>query len=175
VNAFASSASKARLFTIQGFDLGILDFSFLKGFNALTNIFINQCINTPTIGNPPKNLPTLPSLISILIDGVIYTNPCFNAALLAPCTCGVPAGAKIASITCPAGSTLAQIKNAFSTLPSNANIGNIVLNILSGENVIPANLLGNIAADTVELIGPVISKSLLRLSVSKTDGRLLYY
>jgi len=175
MNAFASSASKARLFTIQAFDLEILDFNFLKGFNVLTNIFINQCINTPTIGNPPKNLPTLPSLISILIDGTIYTNPCFNAALLAPCTCWVPAGAKITSITCPAGTTFAEIQNAFKTLPSDANIGNVVLNIPYGENTIPANLLGDIAADTIELIGPVISNSLLKLTVSKNNGKLSNY
>jgi len=150
--------------TIEGFDLKNLDYSFLAGFNVLKNILINRCTNTPTVGFPPKNLPTLPSLISILIDGDIYTNPCSNAALLDPCTCGAPAGAKTASITCPVGTTLAQIQNAFKTLPANSNIGNVILNLPAGKNIIPANLLGSIDADTIELIGSPI-KSKLTVSI----------
>lgn len=152
-NAFSSSASTARVFILQSFDLGILDYSFLKGFNLLTNILINKCINPPTIGVPPKNFPNLPSLISILIDGDIYNNPCSNAALLAPCVCGATAGSKAVSITCPTGATIAQIQNAFNALPANTQIGNVLLNLPAGAINIPANFLGSIAADAISLIG----------------------
>jgi len=88
-----------------------------------------------------------------MIDGVIYNNPCSSLALLAPCLCSDTTGSTAISITCPAGTTITQIQNVFNTLPANTQIGNIVLNLPSGDIYIPANLLGSITADTISLIG----------------------
>jgi len=98
-------------------------------------------------------LPTLQSLISILIDGAIYNDHCSSTELLAPCSCSDTAGATSISITCPTGTTIVQIQNAFNILPANTKIGNVVLNLPAGDITIPANLIGRITADTISLIG----------------------
>ena len=150
-NAFTASAATCTLFTIQMFDISNLDYSFLAGFNVLTKLLLNQC----TVGaNPLKNLPNLPNLV-VLVDGAVYNRKCFNAAVLSPCTCAVPTGAKEVTITCPPGTTIQQIKTAFQKLPANSNIGNVILNFpLATTTAIPADILGNVKASTIQLIGP---------------------
>ncbi len=73
--AFTASAPTDKTLTIEHFDVGQLNYGFLKGFNALTTIDINKCTGSPT-GNP-ATLPTnLPALTAIKVDGVnIYTKP----------------------------------------------------------------------------------------------------
>jgi len=131
-----------------------LDYSFLAGFNLLTKILLNHCSNTPFAANPPKNLPTLPKLVSVFVDGVNYNAACPTAALIAPCLCIVPAGDPVVTITCPAGNTITQIQATFNNLPVNANIGNIILNIPAGAiTLIPSNILGSCIPSTIKLIG----------------------
>jgi len=133
-----------------------LDYSFLTGFNVLNNFFLNLCSNTPFAANPPKNLPTLAKLISVLVDGVNYNAACPTATLLAPCTCILPAGNSVVTITCPAGTLIAQIKAAFNNLPEKSNIGNIILNLSVGtETFIPASILGKNSATSIQVIGPM--------------------
>jgi len=144
--------------------LGILDYRFSTGFNSLTNILINDCTRTPFAGNPPKNLPKLPKLISVLVDGVIYSATCPSAALLAPCTCILPPGDQVCTFTCPPGTNFGQITDAFNNVPENSNIGNIILHLPTGTNsinstnsTIPASILGTNAASTIKLICPAIN------------------
>ena len=152
-SAFSKSADTDTLFTIKQFDLLNLDYSFLTGFNALTSVALNKCTNTPFASNPPTNLPTFLKPISILVDGVIYTAACPTAALLAPCKCIVAPGDQVCTITCPAGTDIADTQKAFNNLPKNSIIGNIIINLPVAANV-PANILGNNVASTVKLICP---------------------
>lgn len=152
-NAFTASAPTCTAFTIQLFNVENLDYSFLNSFNALTQLLHSQCTNTPVAGNPPKNLPTLQNLKLILVDGIPYTSVC-PSALVAPCTCNVTPGDVVFTVTCPAGLGNEKIQNLFNSLPTNLNIGNVILNLNSDETAIPANLLGNKAASTITLIGP---------------------
>lgn len=152
-NAFKASATTCTSFTIQLFDVGNLDYSFLDSFNALTQLLYIQCTNTPVAGNPPKNLKTLPNLKSILVDGVPYNSVC-PSALLVPCTCTVPPGDTVFTVTCPAGTKNLQIQNLFKSLPTNLNIGNVILNFAASATTIPPNLLGDKAVSTITLIGP---------------------
>jgi len=160
--------AKVTLFTIEQFDLANLDYIFLTGFNLLTKVLLNRCSNTPFAGNPPKNLPTLPKLISVFVDGVNYISACPTAALLAPCTCIVPAGDPVVTVTCPAGSTITQIQAAFNNFPATVNVGNIILNLPAGANLIPSNILGSSIASTIKLIGPA-SNILSKLTVYQTN------
>jgi len=145
-----------------------LDYSFLNGFNVLTKVLLNQCLNTPFAANAPKNLPTLPKLVSVFVDGVNYNAACPTAALIVPCLCIVPSGDPVATITCPAGNTIAQIQAAFNNLPENSNIGNIILNLPVGVSTfIPASILGKNLATSIKVIGPAANdeKSVSNLSV----------
>lgn len=76
--AFSASAATVKTLTIKLFDVGQVNYGFLKGFNVLTTIDIDQCASTPT-GNP-ATLPTnLPALTAINVDGNnIYTKPTAN-------------------------------------------------------------------------------------------------
>ena len=152
-NAFTASAPTCTTFTIQLFDVGNLDYSWLNSFNALTQLQHIQCTNTPVAGNPPKNLPTLPNLKSILIDGIPYNSVC-PSALVAPCTCTVTPGDTVFTITCSEGLGNGKIQNLFNSLPTYLNIGHVILNLNADATAIPANLLGNKAASTITLIGP---------------------
>lgn len=163
-NAFAASAATCTLFTIEQFDLGILDYSFLANFNVLTSLLLNQCTSTPFAGNPPKKLPTLPSLLSVLVDGVDYKAICPAAALLAPCTSIVNPGDQICTFTCPQGTAITDIEKAFNNLPANSNIGNVILNIPVGTTAITKSLLGNNLATSIKLIG-LAANSLSKLTV----------
>jgi len=174
VKAFKASADRTTQFTIQQFDLVDLDYSFLTGFDDLTKILLNQCSNTPFAANLPRNLPTLLKLVSLLVDGVDYTAACPTAALIAPCTCTVPAGDPIITMTCPAGITIAQIQASFKKLPANSNIGNIILNLPDGAHLIPSNILGSSIASTIKLIGP-FSNMLSRLTVNKTTHKIYIF
>jgi len=101
---------------------------------------------------------------------VVYPNPpsCkLSNALLLPCTCEPTKEGTIDTITCPAGTTLAQIKTAFNNIPVNTNLGNVVLNIPDGPVVFPANLLGNNTANTIKLIGTF---ALSKLAVKETSN-----
>lgn len=149
--AFTTPAKKVTKFTIQQLDLLNLDYSFLTGFDILTSVVLNKCTNTPFASNPPKNLPTLPKLNSVLVDGVIYTAACPTAALIAPCTCIVAPGDKVCTITCPLGTTIAQTQNAFNNLPVNSIIGNIIISLPAVANV-PPNFFGNNEASSIKLI-----------------------
>ena len=97
-----------------------IDFSFLTGFNVLTNVLLNHCKDTPSASHPPRNLPTLQKLISILVDGVIYNAQCPNTTILTPCTCSIAAGDSFGTITCPSGTTLEEIQAAFKKIPINS-------------------------------------------------------
>ena len=161
-SAFAASGDKDTLFTIQQCDVGNVDYNFLKNFNVLKNLLLNQCSNTPTATNPPKNLPKLPNLVSILVDGVIYNAQCPNSTILDPCTCVVPPGDQVCTITCPERSNVIDIVNTFTGIPGNSILGNVILNFPTGtETLIPSKILANNSATTINLIGPVGSSPIL--------------
>jgi len=56
-------------------------------------------------------------------------------------------------ISCPSGTTIAQIQTAFAKIPMGKKIGKVVLNLPSGANAIPINLLGQRAVESIQLIG----------------------
>ncbi len=133
--------------------MGSVDYNFLKNFNALKNLLLNQCSNTPTATNPPKNLPKLPNLVSILVDGVIYNAQCPNATILDPCTCVIPPGDQVCTITCPEGSNMRDIVNAFTGISGNSILGNVILNFPTDTTYIPEKILSDNPATTIQLIG----------------------
>lgn len=85
-----------------------------------------------------------------------FTAPCSGIPSNGPCTCGVDRnnlGLVTLTISCPSGSTVTQIQNAFANIPMNKKIGKVVLNLPSGANAIPVNLLGQHAVESIQLIG----------------------
>jgi len=72
-------------------------------------------------------------------------NSCIDGSLLSPCTC------VDGTITCPSGAAIAQLNGIFNKIAANTNLGNLVLNLATGE--IPALFLGNNAANSIKLIG----------------------
>lgn len=144
-NAFAASAATCTGITIEQFDVGNFDYSFLAGFKALTTINLNNCVNNPTATNGPRNLPKNQNLISVLVNGVQYQRQCPNAASLAPCVCD---GSGVTAITtCPEGTTVKQMQTVFNNLPVNSNLGSVVLNFPVGATTsIPASILGENAS-----------------------------
>ncbi len=139
-----------------------VDYSFLANFNKLNGIFINQCVNSPSAANPPTNLPILPSLVSFLVDGIIYNAQCPDAEKLDPCTCAVAPGEHVCTITCPASCDVFDIVNAFTGIPKNSILGNVILNFpMDTDTVIPSKILANNSATTIHLNGPVGSTPIL--------------
>lgn len=57
------------------------------------------------------------------------------------------------AITCPSGTNITQIQNAFANIPMDKKIGKVVLNLPSGANALPVNLLGQHAVESIQLIG----------------------
>lgn len=156
VNAFATSASTDTQFTIQQFDVGNLDYSFLANFNVLTQVLLDQCSNPPTAADPPKKFPKLPNPVKVLVNGVIYNAQCPSAAVLDPCKCVVAPKDQVCTITCPEGSDMLDIVNAFTNVPLNSILGNVILNFpRDTDTFIPSKILGANPATTIKIIGPV--------------------
>lgn len=89
-----------------------------------------------------------------------------SAASLTPCT--FDGTGVVAATTCPVGTKIAQIQAVFTKLPSNSNLGNVVLNFpLGATTAIPASVLGNNAAVGIEIIGPIGSNSVLTVIQKK--------
>jgi len=72
---------------------------------------------------------------------------CLDSFLLSPCTCGG------GSITCPVGTSIAQIQAAFNNIAPNTNLGNVVINLPAEVKNIPANFFGVNAANSITLAG----------------------
>lgn len=171
--AFQASNGTCTLFSIQQFDVGILNYSFLAGFKVLTQVSLTKCANSPTTQNPPKQFQPLmnPSKpVSFLVDGIAYDSTCPDAALLVPCKCTIPKGAKVVTASCPEGSSLLEIMNAFTHFSTPlsfqyGNIGNVVIYFpAAAETIIPTRFLGNSKPETVKIIGPA-TKDLSKLKV----------
>ncbi len=129
----------------------------------MSTINLNNCINYPTATNVPKNLPRNPKLISVLVNGISYQRQCPSSTSLAPCGCD--GSGTIAVTTCPAGTTVKQMQTVFNNLPTNSNIGSVVLYFPVGATTsIPALILGENSATKIEVIGPA-SSTLSILSV----------
>lgn len=137
----------------------------------LTKIQHNQCTSSPTVLNPPKNVPKFLNLVPLLVDGVVYNSKCPDVALFAPCTCSIPKGDQVITTTCPFGSSILEIMNAFSNFPYSpdlntvSNIGNVVIYFPPLiATVIPLTFIGNNEAATIKLIGPT-AKALSKLTM----------
>lgn len=152
--------------------MGALDYSFLNGFKALTEVSLINCSNTPTLKNPPKGLlpGNFPNPVLLLVDGIAYDSNCPAAALLGPCKCTIPKGDKVVTVTCPEGSSMLEIMTAFTyfsvpILTIYGNIGNVIVNFPAAtETIIPTRFLGNSFAQTIKIIGPA-TKELSKLKV----------
>ena len=125
-------------------------------------MLINQCTNSPTAANPPKNLPNFKQPVSVLVNGVLYDKQCPDGALLNPCTCAVAPGEKIGTITCPPKVDMLDIVSAFTRLPAKSILGNVILNLPTATTTyIPQKVLSNYPATTITLIGPKGTSQLL--------------
>ena len=153
--AFLASALTLTNLIIQNFDVANVDYSFLNNFNSLSSVQINQCSNAPSAAILPKNLSqTLPKLSNFLVDNVNIYPTCPYPGILLPCSCAIPAGQTIGTVTCPI-SSVSQIQNAFSLIPQKTNIGPFVFNFEPNTvTSIPANFLSNIQGTSITLIGP---------------------
>lgn len=123
--------------------------------SIFTNIPAGKTIQTVTLNlprgtNKANSLPaTFLAKNPQAIINIISPNDasCIDSTLLFPCTCTG------GTITCPSGIILAQIQSVFNNIAPNTNLGNVVINLPPGINALPANLLGDNAANTITLIG----------------------
>lgn len=68
--SFTQSATSATQFTITSFDVANVNYGFLANFNALVNVNIKTCTNSPTALNQMPTFPTnLNSFKGVIVDG----------------------------------------------------------------------------------------------------------
>ena len=111
------------------------------------------------------------------IINVVYPAPLppaqscgISNTIWSPCTCIPNNAGTVGTVTCPAGTSLAQIQTVFNNIPPNTNLGNVIPNIPVETTALPPNLLGKNAASTIQLIGTAAG-ALSQLTVS----RFLFY
>lgn len=126
-------------------------FSRIPGGLFIESVTLNLRRGTNRGNSMPSSfLANYPDVtISIAVPN---DNSCIDSSLLSPCTC------VDGTINCPSGTAIAQLNTIFNRIAANTNLGNLILNLATGE--VPAQFLGINAANTIKLIG-----SLSQLSV----------